>query len=113
METGLERGRARRFMTGLDPEGQVTIGFRWAEGNSDRLPKLVADLVHGKGDARGEVLRPNNSDCLTVRADPIEAGLVASFGRPGGNMTGITSMSMFGGKPREILFKMVPAAATR
>jgi hypothetical protein len=64
METGLERGRARRFMTGLDPEGQVTIGFRWAEGNSDRLPKLVADLVHGKGDARGEVLRPNNSDCL-------------------------------------------------
>ena len=50
---------------------------------------------------------------FTVRADPIEAGLVASFGRPGGNMTGITSMSMFGGKPREILFEMVPAAATR
>jgi putative ABC transport system substrate-binding protein len=48
-----------------------------------------------------------------IGADPVELGLVTSFGRPGGNITGITLISMFGGKPFEILFEMVPAAATR
>jgi putative tryptophan/tyrosine transport system substrate-binding protein len=105
-------------------EGQVAIEIRWADGQYDRLPALAADLVHAKPDVI--VTLGGTATALAAKAatktipivfmigtDPVEAGLVAGFGRPGGNITGTTSISMFGGKHRELLFEMVPAAASR
>jgi putative tryptophan/tyrosine transport system substrate-binding protein len=98
--------------------------FRWADGQPDRLPALAADLVHGKADVivtLGGTVTALAAKAATntipivfmIGTDPVELGLVASLGRPGGNITGTTSLSMFGGKPAEILFEMVPEAATR
>jgi putative ABC transport system substrate-binding protein len=105
-------------------EGQVAIEFRWANGQYDRLPALAADLVHGKADVivtLGGTVTALAAKAATktipivfiIGADPVQLGLVASLGRPGGNITGLTGLSMFAGKPFEILFEMVPAAATR
>jgi len=85
---------------------------------------MAADLVHGKADvivtlggtvtALAAKAASNTIPIVfMIGADPVELGLVASLGRPGGNMTGTTSLSMLGGKPPEILFEMVPEAATR
>jgi len=105
-------------------EGHVAIDIRWAEGHYDRLPAMAADLVSGKADvivtlagtvtALAAKAATNKIPIVfLIGADPVEAGLVTSFGRPGGNITGITVISMFGGKPTEILFEMVPEAAVR
>jgi putative ABC transport system substrate-binding protein len=105
-------------------EGQVALEFRWAEGDYDRLPAMAADLVRGKADVivtLGGTVTALAAKAATntipivfvIGADPVEAGLVSSFGRPGGNITGVTNISMFGGKHMELLFEMVPEAATR
>ena len=85
---------------------------------------MVADLVRGKSDVivtLGGTVTALAAKAASniipivfmIGADPVKLGLVASLGRPGGNMTGTTSLSMLGGKPAEILFEMVPEAATR
>jgi putative tryptophan/tyrosine transport system substrate-binding protein len=126
--SSLLQRRLSLFRQGLKetgyPEGQVAIEFRWADGQYDRLPALAADLVHGKADvivtlggtvtALAAKTASNTIPIVfMIGADPVELGLVASLGRPGRNMTGTTSLSMFGGKPAEILFEMVPEAAMR
>ena len=126
--SSLLQRRISLFRRGLKdagyPEGQVTIEFRWADGQYNRLPAMAADLVHGKPDvivtlggtvtALAAKAASNTIPIVfMIGADPVELGLVASLGRPGGNMTGTTSLSMLGGKPPEILFEMVPEAATR
>jgi putative ABC transport system substrate-binding protein len=126
--SSLFQGRISLFRQGLKetgyPEGQVAIEFRWADGHYDRLPALAADLVHGKADvivtlggtvtALAAKAASNTIPIIfMIGADPVELGLVASLGRPGGNMTGTTTLSMLGGKPWEILVEMVPEAATR
>jgi putative ABC transport system substrate-binding protein len=83
-------------------EGQtVTIEYRWAEGNPERLPALVAELVR----ARVAVIALSGTPAIrTARAatstvplvfvslaDPIQLGFVASLARPGGNATGLAS----------------------
>ena len=83
-------------------EGQnVMIEYRWAEGNPDRLPALVAELVQAKVDvimlAGPSAIRAAQGATRTVPivfvvlSDPVTAGLVKSLARPGGNMTGLAS----------------------
>jgi putative ABC transport system substrate-binding protein len=83
-------------------EGQnVTIEYRWAEGNPDRLPALVAELVQAKVDVivlSGTLaIRAAQNATRTipivfvVLTDPVLTGFVPSLARPGGNMTGVAS----------------------
>jgi putative ABC transport system substrate-binding protein len=83
-------------------EGQtITIEYRWARGDYDRIPALVADLV-GRGVVLLVALGGDTSPLAAKKAavtipvvfgmggDPVKAGIVASFNRPGGNFTGFT-----------------------
>src|SRR5260370_30946116 len=80
-------------------EGQtIALEVRWAEGRSERIPELVAELVGLKMDVlvAGSSLAALAANKATrtipigmVAADPVGLGLVASLGRPGGNVTGL------------------------
>jgi putative ABC transport system substrate-binding protein len=106
-------------------EGQnIAIEYRYAEGKRDRLPELAAELVRLKVDifvaAGGNVtVRAAKNATKTIPivmagsgADPIEAGLVESLARPGGNVTGVTNLGPeLGGKRLELLKEAVPKIA--
>ena len=106
-------------------EGQnIAIEYRYAEGKLDRFPELAAELVRLKVDiivvAGGDTLiRAAKNATKTIPivmtgagADPVEAGLVESLARPGGNVTGLTSLSTeLGGKRLELLKEAVPKVA--
>jgi putative tryptophan/tyrosine transport system substrate-binding protein len=104
-------------------EGQnVAIEYRWAEGRYDRLPALAADLVGRKVDviAADAVTSTRAAKDATSTipvvfisgSDPVERGLVASFARPGGNLTGLAMMvAELAPKRFELLSEMVPQAS--
>jgi putative tryptophan/tyrosine transport system substrate-binding protein len=113
------------FIRGLAETGHtvgenVAIEYRWAEGHYDRVPDMVDDLVR----RRVAVLAPNTPAAHAAKRaagaipvvfftgeDPVASGLVASLNRPGGNVTGVTSL--FGGlaaKQVGLLRDLVPAA---
>jgi putative tryptophan/tyrosine transport system substrate-binding protein len=105
-------------------EGQnISSEYRYAEGNRDRFPELAAELVRLKLDII--VVAGGNTPVRAVKnatksipivmtngSDPVEAGLVESLARPGGNVTGLTLLSReLGGKRLELLKEAVPKVA--
>jgi putative ABC transport system substrate-binding protein len=104
-------------------EGRVAIEFRWAHNELDRVPELAADLVRRGVSvivAPGSIVSAAAAKAATTTipivfttgTDPVQAGLVASFNRPGGNVTGITSMNLeLGQKRLGMLQELLPNAA--
>jgi putative tryptophan/tyrosine transport system substrate-binding protein len=103
-------------------EGQnVAVEYRWAEGQYDRVPVIALELV----DRRVAVLVANTPGVLAVEAaimttpivfttasDPVQIGLVASMSRPGGNITGATSLGFeLASKRLELAHQLVPSAS--
>src|SRR5262249_8847515 len=100
-------------------EGQnVAIEYRSAEDHADRLPALVTELIRhpvtvivGNVDAVLAEKAANSTVPIVfaMGGDPVKAGLVASYNRPGGNVTGVSSIGgMLGAKWLELLQQLVP-----
>jgi putative tryptophan/tyrosine transport system substrate-binding protein len=118
--------RIRGFHRGLKETGYVegenlTIAYRWAEGQFDRLPALMVELVRRQVSV---IAAGASSAALAAKAatttipvlfiipeDPV-GGLVSSLARPGGNMTGVNLLSTeVAAKRLELLRQMIPRAA--
>ena len=100
-------------------EGQnLIIEYRYAEGKADRFPDLAAELVHLKVDVifagstssvQAAKKATTTVPIVSVTADPVALGLVASLARPGGNVTGLTNFtSELAGKRLELLKETIP-----
>jgi len=116
------------FRKGLSEIGfvegrNVAIEFRYAENQFDRLPTLAAELVRqrvavifaGGGAATVPAAKAATTTIpivFSTGANPVQTGMVASFNRPGGNVTGISSMTTeLTAKRFELLRELLPAAA--
>jgi len=104
-------------------EGQnVTIEYRWAEGQLQRLPSLAAELVNRRvavlatGGGVPPALAAKRATAtipiVFVASDPVKSGLVASLNRPGANLTGVSIFTFdLGPKRLDVIRELVPHAA--
>jgi ABC-type uncharacterized transport system substrate-binding protein len=121
----LEANLVDAFREGLRALGyeegrNITIEYRWADGNYDEFPALVAELIAAKVDA---IVTAGTPAALAVKkatttvplvmvavGDPVGTGLVPSLARPGGNLTGLSSIAPdLEGKRLQLLREVVPA----
>jgi putative ABC transport system substrate-binding protein len=119
-------GRMAAFRAGLGESGfiegrNVAIEYRWAEGHTERMPAMAADLVARKvavilvgGSIAGvrSVMAATQTIPIvfTTASDPVASGLVTSLNRPGGNVTGVTGLAIeLEGKRLELLHEMLPS----
>jgi len=109
--------------TGFVEGRDISIEFRWADGHYDHLPSLAAELVNRNVAA---ILASDLSAAFAARAatkttpivfvtgaDPVKVGLVKSFSRPTGNLTGVSVfLVVLGPKHVELLHELLPSANT-
>jgi putative ABC transport system substrate-binding protein len=119
--------RLRAFHEGLSEMGyvegrNVVLEYRWAENQPKRIPELIADLVRRPLSAlvtiagTPSVLAAKSATTtipivFVAGTDPVQAGLIVSFSRPGGNLTGVSSLALrLAPKRLELLHELLPAA---